>query len=190
MLCLLQLCLALLRVYALHWHACLLCSCNLQSLTLMQLRLVEPYCRSCEHDHHASECAVMYHVLLQILDRAFMTAVLLMTTFWQSTSSPIHSPQQTQATAATSNGKRDRSSTNVTSNSSKTNTDEPEAADQSSSLIAAQCIDSLSYLQFCRMRLTAYNSLLKMLLTSVSTSAQVASHSSFCCLLSFHFEQN
>ncbi len=43
----------------------------------------------------------------------------------------------------------------------------------SSSLVAAELLDSMSYLQFCRMKLTAYNTLLKNVLTSVSTSAEV-----------------
>lgn len=143
------------------------------------------------------QSAVMYFVLLQVLDRAFMTAVLLMTSFWQLTSSPAHPSQQKQATAATSNGKKNRNSGEVTSNSGKATNDLVAAdqgssntaleSDSSSSLIAAQLMDNLSYLQFCRMRLTAYNSLLKTLLTAVSTSAQVSSHSSFCCLLSFYF---
>lgn len=43
----------------------------------------------------------------------------------------------------------------------------------SSSLVAAELLDSMSYLQFCRMKLTAYNTLLKNVLTAVSTSAEV-----------------
>ena len=155
----------------------------------------------CSHKHHQCslpQSAVMYFVLLQVLDRAFMTAVLLMTCFWQLTSSPAHPSRQKQATAATSNGKKHRNSEDVTSNSSKA-TNDLVAADRSSSntalqsdgssssLIAAQLMDNLSYLQFCRMRLTAYNSLLKTLLTAVSTSAQVSSHSSFRCLFLFYF---
>ncbi|KAA6423409.1 MAG: hypothetical protein FRX49_06470 [Trebouxia sp. A1-2] len=47
-----------------------------------------------------------------------------------------------------------------------------EQQGSSSSLIAAELLDSMSYLQFCRMKLTAYNTLLKNVLTSVSTSAE------------------
>ena len=43
----------------------------------------------------------------------------------------------------------------------------------SSSWVAAELLDSMSYLQFCRMKLTAYNTLLKNVLTAVSTSAEV-----------------
>ena len=50
---------------------------------------------------------------------------------------------------------------------------ESEGQHDSSSLVAAQVLSSLSYLQFCRMRLTAYNALLKSVLTSVSTSCKV-----------------
>ena len=55
----------------------------------------------------------------------------------------------------------------------------------SKSLLAVQILNSLSYLQFCRMRLTAYNTVLKAVLTSVSASPQVQTAGSFhlpCCL--------
>ena len=51
-----------------------------------------------------------------------------------------------------------------------------DAQQSSSSLIAVELLDSLSYLQFCRMKLTAYNTLLKNVLTAVSTDAQVSWH--------------
>ena len=47
------------------------------------------------------------------------------------------------------------------------------------SLMAVQILNSLSYLQFCRMRLTAYNTVLKAVLASVSTSPQVHSRPGF-----------
>ena len=54
------------------------------------------------------------------------------------------------------------------------------SSNSSSSLIAAELLDNLSYLQFCRMKLTAYNALLKNVLSSVSTSRQVGVYSSHC----------
>lgn len=47
------------------------------------------------------------------------------------------------------------------------------------SLVAVQILNSLSYLQFCRMRLTAYNTVLKAVLASVSTSPKVHSRPGF-----------
>lgn len=51
----------------------------------------------------------------------------------------------------------------------------------SSSLVGVEIVSSLSYLQFCRMRLTAYNALLKAVLPSISASSQVT-QSSACCI--------
>ena len=123
-----------------------------------------------------------------------MTGVLLMTTCWQSASGPSLQAQQSQTTgspSSSSNAKRNRNeakhsndkqtSAHITAGKSDSST----TTDSSSSVIAAELLDNLSYLQFCRMRLTAYNSLLKSLLTAVSTSAQVETantHTADCCL--------
>ena len=131
---------------------------------------------------------------MQIMDRAFMTGVLLMTTCWQKASGPSLQAQQSQTTgspSSSSNAKRNRkeakhSSDKQTSAHFTAGKSDSSSATDSSSVIAAELLDNLSYLQFCRMRLTAYNSLLKSLLTAVSTSAQVETaptHTAYCCLL-------
>lgn len=131
---------------------------------------------------------------MQVMDRAFMTGVLLMTTCWQSASGPSLQVQHSQTTGSpsSSNATRNRkeakhsndkqTSAHITAGKSDSSTTTDSS---SSSVIAAELLGNLSYLQFCRMRLTAYNSLLKSLLTAVSTSAQVetaTTHTADCCL--------
>ena len=172
-------------------------------------------------------------MVLQVLDRAFMSGVLLMTAFW-STATAKQQPNQTAtpstrhnkpqaaspvpagpaAVAATGNiPSTTASSVAATAGTSPaTPTPEPATAampeatadhvsgstsaavqqtltaatalqasnsvrgdeqSSTSSQIAAELLDSMSYLQFCRMKLTAYNSLLKNTLTAVSADAQV-----------------
>lgn len=81
-----------------------------------------------------------------------------------ATASSVPPPAAVQDTAATSKGVPQSSSSEPGSAISEV---------ASSSLVAVQILNSLSYLQFCRMKLTVYNTLLKAVLTSVSTSPQV-----------------
>lgn len=96
------------------------------------------------------------------MDRAFMTGVLLMTSFWQACAAiqqpAVHAHKASAAQRKAKHGAAQSSNSQL---------------EIRNSLVAAELLDSLSYLQFCRMRLTAYNSLLKALLTAVSTSSQV-----------------
>ena len=187
----------------------------------------------------ASTVACVY--VLQVLDKAFMSGVLLMTAFWSVAAArdqpgPPHkshsltatiAPAATARSAATAGPTAARPATTAAAAApiatgatgteaglGGTNTDlagtatgptagadlpaadaaltaaqestmpvresdvQDSSSSSSSSLIAAELLDTLSYLQFCRMKLTAYNALLKNVLSSVSISRQVGVYSS------------
>ena len=158
--------------------------------------------------------------VVQVLDKAFMSGVLLMTAFWSAAAvtdhkrAPADKTPSTKATSspaavalgpttavagpvATAAGPATTAVGQAATNPDAAVSARPHAnaaaADgsmiaehgsrgeqqNSSSLIAAELLDSMSYLQFCRMKLTAYNTLLKNVLTAVSTSAEVGW--SECC---------
>ncbi|DBA78919.1 TPA: hypothetical protein ACH3X1_008798 [Trebouxia sp. C0004] len=132
----------------------------------------------------------------QVLDKAFMSGVLLMTAFWSVTAAtdhkrgPADKTSSTKATASLAAGPTITAVGQATTEPGGAVSARPHAnaaaaggsmieehasrAKQqgNSSLVAAELLDSMSYLQFCRMKLTAYNTLLKNVLTSVSTSAE------------------
>lgn len=135
---------------------------------------------------------------LQVLDRSFMAAVLLMTTMWQATAvkerlaqNQFHreSSSASPAPAIRPASNNDKSlvahmysrlslgwrsaATTKDGNKNASSSNSRDCAQGRSASIAAELLNSLSYLQFCRMRLTAYNALLKGLLSAVSSSAQV-----------------
>lgn len=150
-------------------------------------------------------------VMVQVLDKAFMSGVLLMTAFWSVAAAtdhkraPADTTSSTKATtspavvalgpataeagptataagpattavgqAATEPGGAVTARPHATAAAPDGPMIEEHGVEQSSSsLVAAELLDSMSYLQFCRMKLTAYNTLLKNVLTSVSTSAEV-----------------
>ena len=135
---------------------------------------------------------------MQVLDKAFMSGVLVMTAFW-ATAVAKHPPNNSPPSDKTAKASKhppsrlaasaadDQPASSVSpSTAAQSVADACEdlaqssgscsgspAQPDSSSLVAVQVLNSLSYLQFCRMRLTAYNTLLKAVLTSVSSSAQV-----------------
>ena len=142
--------------------------------------------------------------MAQVLDKAFMTGVLLMTAFWSAATdadhkrAPADKTPSTKATsgpaaralgpataaglattgvgpAATKPGAAvsARPHANAAAADGSMTEQHADVQQSSSSLIAAELLDSMSYLQFCRMKLTAYNLLLKNVLTAVSTSAEV-----------------
>ena len=162
----------------------------------------------------------MYNV--QVLDKAFMSGVLVMTAFWASAvvrtppplekatasnnkarqskvpttavgpsataagslAAAIKAPFSQIATAADRKSAaasdvlpaataRDTAATSGGPAQSTGSSSGAEAHANRSSLVGVQVLNSLSYLQFCRMRLTAYNTVLKAVLMSVSTSSQV-----------------
>ena len=144
--------------------------------------------------------------VVQVLDKAFMSGVLLMTAFWSVAAATDHKrapADKTPSTKATSGPAAvaldpataagpattavGQAATEAGAAVSARPHADAAAADRSmieehvsrleqqssSSWVAAELLDSMSYLQFCRMKLTAYNTLLKNVLTAVSTSAEV-----------------
>ncbi len=156
--------------------------------------------------------------VVQVLDKVFMSGVLLMTAFWSAAAATDHkrapadavlSTKATSGPAARALGPATAAGPATTAAGPATTAARPattavgpaaaepaaavsarphadaaaaggsmieEHADvqqSSSSLVAVELLDSISYLQFCRMKLTAYNTLLKNVLTAVSTSAEV-----------------
>lgn len=161
----------------------------------------------------------LYNV--QVLDKAFMSGVLVMTAFWATAvaQNPLIAPASSDRMARVSDTKARPLSVPATAAAwlataikapFRTTTAEaassgPPAAARTAavseglthspssgpgigtvpqtdaiSLAAVQIMNSLSYLQFCRMRLTAYNTVLKAVLASVSTSPQVHSWPEVC----------
>ncbi|KAL3138059.1 hypothetical protein ABBQ38_005291 [Trebouxia sp. C0009 RCD-2024] len=136
----------------------------------------------------------------QVLDKAFMSGVLVMTAFWAtavarhlpdppppsdktvkaSNSKPWQSrstasaadlqPASSMSPSAAARGVADAVEGSAQTSDSLSGS--PAQPDSSSSMVAVHVLNSLSYLQFCRMRLTAYNTLLKAVLAPVSASAQ------------------
>lgn len=174
---------------------------------------LQPPTPAAYRSHHGIHAQYVHDLLstcanAQVLDKAFMSGVLVMTAFWATAvaknptappppsdktvkvpnntakpsnatgiiapfrwtttaadASSVPPPAAAKDTAATSMGVTHSSSSGPSSGIT------PEI--DSSSLAAVQILNSLSYLQFCRMRLTAYNTVLKAVLTSASTSPQV-----------------
>lgn len=145
----------------------------------------------------------MCALYMQVLDKAFMSGVLVMTAFWAtavarhlpdppppsdktvkaSNSKPWQSrstasaadlqPASSMSPSAAARGVADAVEGSAQTSDSLSGS--PAQPDSSSSMVAVHVLNSLSYLQFCRMRLTAYNTLLKAVLAPVSASAQVYS---------------
>ncbi len=149
--------------------------------------------------------------VVQVLDKVFMSGVLLMTAFWSAAAATDHkrapadkvlSTKATSGPAARALGPATAAGPATTAAGPATTAVGPAAAEpaaavsarphadaaaaggsmveehadvqqSSSSLVAVELLDSISCLQFCRMKLTAYNTLLKNVLTAVSTSAEV-----------------
>ena len=179
-----------------------------------------------------SQAGLLQNCSLQVLDKAFMSGVLVMTAFWATAVAKVpasHTPLSHKPAKASDRGSRSGAQHTATasrsaaraagqwsvvtakvppsSNSSiaeqqqnSVTADRPSATAaaavksmasaggpgssgestaqaSSSSLVGVEVVSSLSYLQFCRMRLTAYNALLKAVLPSISASSQVTQYS-------------
>ena len=84
-------------------------------------------------------------VIMQVMDKVFMSIVLLLSTFWDAAA-----PEEVQG--ATHKGMA-----------------------LSRQGIAVSLLDTLAHVQFCRMRLSAYSVLLQNLLQTIASSAEVGS---------------
>ena len=160
---------------------------------------VDPTAHLQSHQAVVIAIAASSSAVVQVLDKAFMSGVLLMTAFWsvaaatdhkrapadkipptKATSSPALGTATAAGPATTAVGQAvaavsARPHANAAAADGSMIEENASRAEQqgSSSLVAAELLDSMSYLQFCRMKLTAYNTLLKNILTSVSTNAEV-----------------
>ena len=105
-----------------------------------------------------SGCYLTVWVVAQVLDKAFMSCVLLLSTFWEASAMsneqppPPTSPLRAAAPAAAAVA-------------------EEPVLDQRDAL-AVLAMDALSALQFCRMRLSSYSLLLQDVLTALVRSPQ------------------
>ncbi len=84
-------------------------------------------------------------VCKQVMDKVFMSIVLLLSTFWDAAAPEGKQGAAHKGTAASRQG------------------------------IAVSLLDTLAHVQFCRMRLSAYSVLLQSLLQTTASSAEVGS---------------